>query len=753
MPTYEITAPDGKTYEVTGQGTAAEALRHVQGMHTAPRAPSAAAPAFDPAEGMSPAEKMLVGAGASFARAGRGLGKLVGADTSQADADAKLYEKFHPGGWATAGEIGADIAMTALPSGAIARGATMLPSAMARIGANVAGQGAMNAAIAPDDRGSAFAMGAGGQVLGDVAQRVLPAAGRGIKLLTKSGREAATERRAGALLARELGDDAASTAATLRAGVPRGPTTADIPLNTVQTIRQAEGANPAGTSLKLAKLQLASARTAPDDFGAFLRKQNDAVYDATVNRAGADAGQLDALAQARDEATGPLRERALQFADREGAALSTPLKGVVDDLMARAPIGSPQRGLATLVANNLGEAPDARKLYELRKLLASKLNGPLTPGDEVAAITKGAERETMGMIKAIDARLQDASSTSSAVNQMQLPPGVRDVRATGGPTVHNFGEGFTTDPGLLQAPSGVNQRALFGAAGDAKRQAGDLQFERFNRSGQRIPGYGETVAPDQLPQFPREGQIDMFAEGVEQGTPRVPPRVINSPAGRLDEMPAGAAQGQLLGEEASPGRWNPYLKKYVETSGPVNSARAQRDISAAVQPAGGPLIGDNPQITRTVLKRAMDKFGGKNAFGNNRLTPEAQGRYDELATLLQRNEEALRTLKDAGTAGGGSQTAFQSGVGEELARGGVATALASRLPGATMIFSASRTLRDALTSKTTAEVAQMMIDPQRAAKGIEVALARNIPLTPAQKIFRQQMTNAATQGMQQGNRQ
>ena len=30
MPTYRVTAPDGKTYDVTGNGTAEEALAHIQ---------------------------------------------------------------------------------------------------------------------------------------------------------------------------------------------------------------------------------------------------------------------------------------------------------------------------------------------------------------------------------------------------------------------------------------------------------------------------------------------------------------------------------------------------------------------------------------------------------------------------------------------------------------------------------------------------------------------------------------------------
>jgi hypothetical protein len=97
-------------------------------------------------------------------------------------------------------------------------------------------------------------------------------------------------------------------------------------------------------------------------------------------------------------------------------------------------------------------------------------------------------------------------------------------------------------------------------------------------------------------------------------------------------------------------------------------------------------------------------------------------------------------------------TTPQAVLGENIVRAGLAQTAASFLPGAGLIYSVSRSMQDALQSNMRAEVARMMLDPQRAAKGIEAALRRNAPLTPAQQIVRQQLINAGViQPMQQGN--
>ena len=329
MPTYRITAPDGKTYRVTGEGSADDALKHIQSLHGTPPLTSGSQPApltsgappepltADPSEGMSFGEKFLVGAGAATDRAIRGVTGLFGKDNTQGAEDAALYQKYHPGTAASLGEIGADIAMTAMPAGAIMKGSQglrMLP----RVAANMGGNAAMSAAIAPEDRGAAAltgGLGAGaGMVLGALGNRVLP-------LATKAGRAALLERKAGGVLASDLGElqgqtwlrkgtrpDAAAAADQMeqylagRSGIAK-----DVPLTTAQTMRQAEGATAQPGSAALSKRQLGVAGAAADEFATLARNQNAALHEAATSRAGADSGRLQALTDAREAASSRIR--------------------------------------------------------------------------------------------------------------------------------------------------------------------------------------------------------------------------------------------------------------------------------------------------------------------------------------------------------------------------------------------------------------------------------------------------------------
>lgn len=136
-----------------------------------------------PADDLPWYQKFAIGAGAATEKAYRGVRSLLppgllpddlmGGKGRGAEA-AQVYEKYHPGGWATAGEIGADVAMSAIPVarggqavGAVAR--QVLPRAVARA-APVVGDVAANALYAgltaPEDRGAAAAFGGGGALAG-----------------------------------------------------------------------------------------------------------------------------------------------------------------------------------------------------------------------------------------------------------------------------------------------------------------------------------------------------------------------------------------------------------------------------------------------------------------------------------------------------------------------------------------------------------------------------------------------------------
>jgi len=660
MPTYRITGPDGTVYRVTGDGTADDALKHIQSQvgGGAPKAPAAPAELnVDPSAGMTTGEKFLVGAGAATDKAIRGIKGLFGADDTQGAEDAALYQKYHPGGAATMGEIGADIAMTAMPGLKIAQGAqklSMLPRALANIGGNAA----MSAAIAPENRGTAALMGgagtAAGMGLGYVGGKLLP-------LATASGRQALKTRKAGEVLVGDLGDEAGNAATQIEQYLAnRGGIARDVPLSTAQALRQAEGGAAQPGSAALAKRQLGVSGAAADEFADLARRQNAALHEAATVRAGAEGNpfELAAARQSRENATAPLREGAISEANNEGALLAAPITEHVGEIAARSVPGSPQRGLADLVQRTLTEAPDARKLYELRKLLANKLNGPHMPGDEVAAVVKGADRETMGLINAIDQRLQEASTR-----------------------------------------------------------------------GARPPSPGRPGTPD-IPAQPASSILDEAGNPLRPATPA---------------RPGTAAIQPDPGQAGAEGQWLDYLDTYRNKSLPVTSARAQGQISEALTPEGGALVGDVPEITRHKLKMAMDKFSRSKQFGNDRLTPEARGRYDELQTFMQRNEEAMRSAKLGGTGGGGSQTGMQTGLANEGVPGMVGAGMAmAGYPGAGAAVNVARTVGRVIKGSVKGEVAQMMLDPQRAIAGIRAALAAGQELSPAQLAFRATMSGLGT---------
>jgi len=125
----------------------------------------------DPTAGMSRTEKFLVGAGAGMANVGRGIRSLANkaglldeeaqAELKKDQEDRDLYQKYHPGGWATAGEVVGEGAATAPIGGVVGMGGKLattvagkvLPQAvpaLARFGGSVAGavgRGAAEGAI------------------------------------------------------------------------------------------------------------------------------------------------------------------------------------------------------------------------------------------------------------------------------------------------------------------------------------------------------------------------------------------------------------------------------------------------------------------------------------------------------------------------------------------------------------------------------------------------------------------------------
>lgn len=131
---------------------------------------------YDPAAGMNPLEKALVGVGSTFNRAYLGVRSLLpgGELTQQEKDDLAVYErnKQHLGGWGTAGEIGGDIALSALPGGAVTKAtkaAPLLARTLSQLGLG-AGYGALTS---PEDRTGGALGGAVGTGVGMAANRVV----------------------------------------------------------------------------------------------------------------------------------------------------------------------------------------------------------------------------------------------------------------------------------------------------------------------------------------------------------------------------------------------------------------------------------------------------------------------------------------------------------------------------------------------------------------------------------------------------
>jgi hypothetical protein len=291
-----------------------------------------------------------------------------------------------------AGEIAPTLALPVGAAGSLGRAAVMGA-------AGGAAAGALQPVLTSESRIGNMAMGATGGAVAPVAvravQKALPRA------LGGSG-ELSREVRAGKRLARAVGAQDAPQVASRLETPSTSQITQDIPLTAAEKAGHPE----------LARLELGARRDAPEHFAELARRQNEAIYDAAVNRAGVEGTPqfVDIAKNARDIVTGPLRERALQSAGR-WSHVGQPLEKDAIALAGRSVPGSPARGLADLAERVLSENPTPQQLYEFRKLLAKKLTGPHMPGDEVAAIVKGADQEAMQLIKAIDARLNEAASS------------------------------------------------------------------------------------------------------------------------------------------------------------------------------------------------------------------------------------------------------------------------------------------------------------------------------------------------------
>lgn len=471
---------------------------------------------YSATDGMGALEQGWANLGAGYHTFGEGAAQLAGGGPSDEELRRSRAEKealakqsdlgILPDWVPTMGsamQVIGEAAPTAIPVGGTAVGlgrlaAKVLPKALAKGAPNIIARTGQAAARSPMLAGAAGGA-AGGAVMPVTSEEsrgenvfwsaaggtLLPvgaATYRGVRQL------ASPERRAGKVLKKALereGLPAEEVAQKL--DIPAGR----IPMTAAQRTGSAElGALERDLSAKDA------AKAAN-----FLRAQNKAVYDTLDEQT---KGRLDyeALEAARDTQTKPMREAAMSSASR-WTHVARPLNAYVDDLVAHSPARSPRRYLAGLANDVLKENPSPEQLYEFRHMLVKKLDGPSSPNDQEAAIIKGARRETMKLVDAIDARLNEASdglyeeymtryrAMSKPVDEAVALKAVWDKIDAPGQAVTRLADDtvpHVTRHGLRQA-----MKESEGAFGERLQPTAQRQLKATMRKLQQIEEPGRTI--------------------------------------------------------------------------------------------------------------------------------------------------------------------------------------------------------------------------------------------------------------------
>jgi hypothetical protein len=377
---------------------------------------------YDPTRDMNPFELAAANLGAGYGGLTMGLQQLLSkAGLAPPVSDEEILEKrardellaqalpYAGRMYQLIGEVGPTMVV---PGAAYGRAVQFVPGvaqagrATQLLAAGAAG-GAAGAALTPttsdESRGGNMAAAAGIGAVIPGAGMAGPAVVRGTrKLLTESG----AQQRALETIADHLPDG--GRALLDRLGAYKSPTLKGQPVEVPISAAQASG------DARLAQLEAAS-RSRPNsqpDWADFDAAQNAQRFELLKAQTPSEL-RLDRLDRARDLASSPMREAALREAGQV-ADIAAPVTRKAQDLIEGATGANPAvANVARYVARELGEdaagAVTPARMYEVRKVLASKLSGPSAIGDELAASAKGAARETRAMIQAIDDALEGAS--------------------------------------------------------------------------------------------------------------------------------------------------------------------------------------------------------------------------------------------------------------------------------------------------------------------------------------------------------
>lgn len=384
-------------------------------------------------------QKPLVNLGAGLDTFWQGAKQLFPSVLGKGPSDAELKESRAFKEAAAEGQplggltqfVGESLPTMVVPGGGFAKGAsalikggTTLPKmlALATEGAGVGGvMGAFEPVTSQESRLKNVVGGAAGgavltPALGAVGSRVLPAArsalsgdfgDAALSLISPSFTKAGASERAAQEIIDKLGADRAQGVVDTLHGAPGTPGPVHQPELFPRSTADVAFDTQLGQMERQSRLDAQAAKDPRwAEFDQVANEQKvQALRDATT-----PSQDIAALTSARDTATTPMRDKALQQASND-LWFHTPVQERLQNVL-NGPSGSnpSTQKVVNYVMNELGNGITPERLYTVRKVLADRLEGPMSPGiDELGSAAKGAQRDTMSIINSIDAALNQAS--------------------------------------------------------------------------------------------------------------------------------------------------------------------------------------------------------------------------------------------------------------------------------------------------------------------------------------------------------
>lgn len=625
MPRYEITSPDGKSWEVNApEGATQDQVLEYAKSQWSKSQPAMKQPERAPAEDPGMLNSLLIGAGRTFDRIGKGAEQayygarsaMSGPDTTSlvtggknqwdlkadklrrdAASDDEVYkqlQEIRP--WATG--IGEALPSMAIPGG----GATTLAGNAGRMALAGAIPGALEYGTAGERAGRA--------ALGGLAGASIPAlaaVGRSVKSFAEPLYEAGRQTVAGRLLNQVAGDGATAAAQKLKAATSLVPGS----MPTAAEVAESGG---------LAALQRAASQANPETYTQRAMEQASARLGALRGIAKDDAA-LEAAMKARDSAAGPLYDQAKKAMMDNAGALPAALERLPSEVMAKA-----QR-LAKLAGEPLKVGQDLPAQQVASKLLDASGNPVMST---TAAQTSKYSGKALHYIKlALDDSISATGESALGNTEKRLMTGAKEqflnAVDSGIPAYGQARQQFAT----LSKP--VNQMELGRALLDKSRpaladfgalgQESGATYARALRDGDALAAkttgmksatMADVLSPDQMQavnaiaqDLARKSNAQNLGRGVGSDTFQ---KIAMSNIAEQSGMPK--MMGGLLN---FPGisratRWM-YSDADQKMQGLLSDALLNPQQTAALMEASKRgLLADNPK-TRKVLEQSLLRAG------------------------------------------------------------------------------------------------------------------------------------------------